>query len=303
VRTDNSHGKERTVNNPPYFDDVTKRAYESAMKLLRERFEEVPVTERLPYHSCMHTQGVVERAMKIAEVLDLSWRERVLLFVASVFHDTVQESEMHLEEDGCVRRIRFSGMNELMSAMDAISFMRSDPYGFSAYEDAVVSHAIIGTTASWSTEYETVTQSLVNEKSHIVSRVLALADLGEAGMDSEAFLRSGYTLFAEDNVGIVTHITRVNDPNDIPLEVRKLYRSRLLSWLSGQVAFAKGRKELLMKELVGFKDLRWVIKRELFNQFDASRSGAVRAYEDARALDFVTLMRRLHPDAFPGMET
>lgn len=290
------------MNNPPYFNGVTKRAFETAMKLLKERFEDVPEIDRLAYHASPHTLGVVTRAMKIASMLGLSEHEHILVFVASVFHDTVQESETQTDEDGCLKRVRLSGMNELMSSMDAVSFMRSDPFNFTSLDDAVVSHAIIGTTPWWSVEHGTVIQPMVNEQSHIVSRVLALADLGEAGMDSEAFLRSSYTLFAEDNIGIVTHVRNVQYVSEVSPAQQELYRKRLLDWLSGQFTFAMGRKSVLIKELARLGDARWKIKRELFNQFDASMTGAHKAFVDARKQDFGVLMRRLHPDAFPGME-
>lgn len=289
------------MNKPPHFNDVTRRAFETARAILRRRFEDVPLHKRMPYHSNGHTLGVVTRAMKIADVLRLPERERTLVFVASVFHDTVQEFEVREHEDGYTTRVRFSGMNELMSAMDAVSFMQNDPYAFDAYEEAVVSHAIIGTTAFWSDYDSTVIQPLVNEKSTIVSRVLALADLGEAGMDAESFVASGYSLFAEEYIGIVEQVLSAQHSFDIPLSKSNLYRDLLIIWLSRQPAFAKGRRALLTKELAGL-EVRWAIKRQLFNQFDASIEGAQKVLEDARKQDFKTLMRRLHPDAFPGME-
>lgn len=290
------------MDKPPHFNGVTRRAFETAMMLLKERFEDVPEIDRLAYHSSAHTFGVVTRAMKIASMLGLTEHERVLVFVASVFHDTVQESETQTDEDGCLRRVRFSGMNELMSAMDAVSFMQSDSYAFTSLDYSVVSHAIIGTTPWWSTDYGTVIQPMVNEQSHIASRVLALADIGEAGMDSEAFLRSSYTLFAEDNIGIVTHVRSVQYASEVNHDQQVLYRKRLLDWLSAQCEFVLGRRSLLIKELSRLGDPRWKIKKELFNQFDLSLRGALKNLEDARKQDFKTLMRRLHPDAFPGME-
>lgn len=285
-----------------HFNEVTRRAFETAMSILKARFEDVPEVDRLAYHSSAHTKGVLARAQKIGRRIGLSEHKRVLVSVAALFHDTVQTFEVQTNEDGHQKRVRFGGMNELMSAMDAVSFMQGDPYSFDSIDEALVGHAIISTTPKWSHEHKTVIQPLVNEQSHIVTRVLALADLGEAGMDSEAFLSSGYSLFAEDNVDVVAGIMSAQVPGDISLEVRKSYRNRLLWWLSKQPDFARGREELLTEELIGFGVPRWKIRRELFNQFGASIEGAQKVLEDARSLDFVPLMRRLHPDAFPGME-
>lgn len=285
-----------------HFNEVTGRAFDAAMNLLKARFEDVPEIDRLAYHSRAHTKGVLARAQKIGRRVGLSEHKRVLVSIAALFHDTVQTSEVQTNENGHQKRVRFSGMNELMSAMDAVSFMQGDPYSFDAIDEALVGHAIISTTPKWSHEHKTVIQPLVNEQSHIVTRVLSLADLGEAGMDSGAFLASGFTLFAEENVDIISGVMRAKVPEDIAPEVRNSYRNRLLWWLSKQPDFAKGREELLTDEVAGLGVPRWKIRRELFNQFDASIEGAKKVLEDARTLDFVPLMRRLHPDAFPGME-
>lgn len=271
-----------------------------ASGLIFDRFEVEKPPKRLFYHVRAHTNGVRDRAAAIGARMGLSERELLLADIAASFHDTVQDW-MTVSKDGKILRQRYAGQNEVASAKEAVDYMGMLGTPFSPKEKGLVAAAILATIPDWSVEHGTVVQPFLTPESHKVVRAVALADLGEAGMDPVAFAKGGATIFAEDNIDVVHGLSEARTPSSLTEETRDAYRSRFLGWLGTQPGFARGRKALLESELEGLGDSAPSVA-ELFGSFDQSIAAAEAALEEAKAMDFVTLMRKVLPDAFSRSE-
>lgn len=275
-----------------------------AIVLIKGRFEDVPQSMRLPYHNTFHTSGVRQRAVAIARAIGLSDRHVVLTDIAAAFHDTVQVSHPVKTSNGVVIRQRHAGQNEVASAQEAVDAMSGPfaPFTFMCEEYGIVASAIVATIPGWSVEYETVIQPFLTHCSHPVARAVALADLGAAGMDTACFVRDWKTLFAEEQLDIMSALMNAKRSSDISEPVQYSYRSRYVAWLGSQVSFARGRQELMSSELlgldIGVRSRSQV--RAMFDHFGESVAAARAAHALATKMDFVPLMRQILPGAFPG---
>ncbi|TSC63867.1 MAG: Uncharacterized protein G01um101491_438 [Parcubacteria group bacterium Gr01-1014_91] len=275
-----------------------------AMVLIKGRFEDVPLSRRLPYHNSLHTNGVRQRAVEIARAMGLSEREVILTDIAAAFHDTVQVSHPVKKGNGVVVRQRHAGRNELASAQEAVDAMGADSFSqmrFTPEEYGIVASAIIATIPAWSGTFGTVIQPFLTPCSHPIVRAVALADLGAAGMDPACFAHDWPTLFAEDQLDIMTALTNAKRASDINAATQESYRKRYVWWIGSQAPFARGRQALLSHELEGLADTDARERvRALFSHFDESIQLATAATKLAKTQDFVLLMRQLLPGAFPG---
>lgn len=275
-------------------DPVAIKAIDHAKGLIFTRFEIVSMPERLFYHTTGHTHGVIKRALRIADALRLSEREKLLVIFAAAYHDTVQKWEPVEKSPGTIVRHRFTVKNERESALEAVAAMEASDGDFTEKEMVLVASAIQATLPAWDMELQTVRQPLLTPESHPVIRAVALADLGEAGMDPDAFLISSNRIFAEDQISLMKRVVRTDGPDEIPLDEQEEYRERFISWLKTQPAFAQGRKALLATEC-GTPEVA-----ALFDQFDRSIMYATRAVGSAQQMDFVRLMTLLIPDLYHG---
>lgn len=271
---------------------IANQAAAHAYALIRTRYEDVPVPERLFYHMQDHTKGVWERTRLIGQALGLSERELLLAEIAALFHDTVQRWKPILREGSQVVRQRSAGENEALSAAEAATWMAASEFEFRPVEIALVANAIIGTTPDWHVADRTVIQPLVTSTSHPITRALALADLGEAGMDTESFLESGRQLFAEDQLDLMELLAT---GASISEETAKRYHERYIVWLSTQPSFARGRKLRFEGEITNLGSATKRVRR-LFQSFDRSIEGAEAAVEAARSQDF---LRDIAPQLYP----
>ncbi len=272
---------------------------DTALAIISERFEKPLFPERLFYHNTSHTLGVRERALLIGRAIGLPEREIRLVEIAACFHDSVQAWTLAHKDNGVIMRQRAAGQNEAASAHEACEAMSALDVMFTAEEKGVVASAIIATIPGWSPEHKTVTQPFLTSCSHAVVRAVALADLGEAGMDPDSFVRTGPLVFAEDQLDLMQTLLAAKRTSDIPPRQQEWFRERLIGWLNIQVGFAAGRKALLDTELEGLNPEAKTRVMALFSRFDESIGVASAAVERAEAMDFVLLMRVLLPEVFP----
>lgn len=274
-----------------------------AMVLIKGRFEDVPPSLRLQYHNTFHTNGVRQRAVAIARAMGLSEREVIITDIAAAFHDTVQAWHAVEKGNGVVIRQRHAGQNEVASAQEAVDAM-SEPFTtltFTPKEYGVVASAIVATIHAWSGTFGTVIQPFLTACNHPVARAVALADLGAAGMDPACFAHDCPTLFAEDQLDIMTTLMNAKRASDISEPIQYSYRSRYIAWIGSQIGFAKGRKALFEHEIEGIADTDARHRvRALFSHFDESIAAAEMVYDWARVTGFLPLMRRVLPGLFPG---
>jgi hypothetical protein len=104
---------------------------------------------------------------------------------------------------------------------------------------AKVNEAIIGTAPGFDVQLRTVIQPNATEESSLITKALALADLGGPGMDGpETYLWEGNSLFQEMNLDL-----RYAKDRGVP--IAKIYEDSVkkgaLEWTASQAEFVYGR--------------------------------------------------------------
>ena len=278
--------------------EAEREIVQMAINVIRERHESGRVPDHMQYHNSEHTIGVVDRARVIGRAMGMSERYLLLTVIAAAWHDSVQRW-MEIEgEGGVVTRKRLTGRDEVASAAEAVDAMGEVDLRFSPEECGIVASAIVGTIPGWDSDESTVCQPFLIE--HPVVRAVALADLGSAGMDPDMFRRDGPALFAEENIDILEALAEARRASDVPAAAQQFYRGRYINWLKVQPSFARGRQARLESvELDGLDSEQRSAVLAVFARFDESVAAAEETAAQAETLDFVPLMRQLHPTAFP----
>lgn len=272
--------KEGNIEAESRFSHAIERGVEEALRRVRARFEGAKDSkDRLAYHSFDHTRGVVQKVEAMASLIRqadpnfISPREALLAYFAAAFHDVVQRwDEEYVEENGVrsARRKAKSGENEKESAAEAVAFLEGINNEFgeeicTETEKRIVEEAILATVPEFRPS-EGLVQKNLTPQSGAVARIVALADLGTAGMDGgTAFKEFGDRLFLElnmDCVGVKNRFSALTDAE------RESLRTRIIAWSKSQIDFAVSRKNNFEKELEGFPEHIKDAVRPLFNRFD-----------------------------------
>ena len=281
------------------FERSVSAGVRTALTLIRTRFEasEDPL-DRLEYHNAHHTQQVIERARRIAGAIRsadpaaISRRDFGLSTIAASFHDTVQKYRIVTEQESAYEkrvRVRSAGSNEEGSAQNAKEYMAQHREAFREGDVKIVREAILATFTEFDEERKTVVRRNLTEHSGIVARVLALADLGAAGMETgHTFLLESDALFREDNIDIREAMEHVDT---IELDRKAFFRQRMLAWSDRQVAFVESRKEALESELEGLSELAKAAVRLLFTEFKSNIDGARAKTVERTSMTFEDLAR------------
>lgn len=260
-------------------------AIDVALGTVHSRFGHGVVPDNvLSFHGIAHTVGVLKRSIMIAKAMGLSDKDIDLAIIAASFHDTVQEWEESVTQDGRVLRRRFAGKNEEASAAEAIAWMQAN--GFGEVDCQLVTEAVMATVPGWSPSLGTVIQPNLKRDSHPVVRAIALADIGVAGMDGALFIREGDPLFREENLDVARALRAVTTRSDLTAETQEAYKARMLAWLGSQSGFARGRKTALENELGNLDDVQKDAVRTLFSGFDAAIAASERFVACRSGLSF-----------------
>jgi hypothetical protein len=281
---------EKTPEAPP--------ALSYTRELLHARFEMGPEEDRMAYHAVPHTEGVVRRALRISEALELSPQDLKLSEVAAAFHDTVQTWQEDSREGGVIIRKRVAVLNESRSADEAVAWMQQYPDTFTEADCEIVRHAIEATVPGWDPANNTVKQPNLTSEAHPVVRAVALADLSSSGMEPETFRNEGMQLFAEENLDIMRAIRTAKSVDDIDEGLQQAYLARYRGWLKFQVVFVEGRRNRLETELAGLTPEQAEHVRALYSGFDESIAIAKQNAEAAERASFEEVARTLVPGAF-----
>src|SRR5688572_8651887 len=233
---------------------------QAAIELLRARFEDTKdEKDRLPFHGADHSVGVSVRTRKILEAIERGAPELVdertveIGQLAAIFHDSVQVWEPNRIQDGEFTKVlrkrlaspadarasagseAYAG-NEAASAAEAVSFFdryneqrRAEglPEVFTDEDKEVVRRAIDATIPGFDPEKGTVVQPRLVKESAVITRAVALADLGEAGMNPEGYLQGGDALFREENLDV---LDAAKDPSSLSDAQKEYFRQRMLGW-------------------------------------------------------------------------
>ncbi|WP_435011981.1 hypothetical protein P12x_006093 (plasmid) [Tundrisphaera lichenicola] len=249
-----------------------------ALALLRSRFEgNGEAEDDMAYHRADHTAGVIRRTGDLLRAMGTGDREYQLGLLAAAFHDTVQGWASAATPDGKVLRRRFSGRNEIDSAAEAVAWMRQADGAFGEPDFDLVTWAILATIPAWDAANGTVSQPLLTADAPATVRAVALADLGIAGMDGEAFLATGDQLFREENLDIGRALRRCTRRADLGAATLEGYKQRMLAWSRSQPDFARGRRARLGQELGDPNGPAAGAVRALFGGFEAAIGAAEEA--------------------------
>ena len=267
-----------------------------ALGLLRSRYESnIDPDDDMPFHCAEHTTGVIRRTGELLRAMGAAEREYQLGLLAAAFHDTVQRWVPVTTPDGEVLRRPFTGRNEIDSAAEAVAWMRQADGAFGEPEYDLVTRAILATIPGWDAKNGTVSQAHLTADAPVTVRAVALADLGAAGMDGEAFLVTGDRLFREENLDIGRALRRCARRADLNAATLERYKARMLAWSRSEADFVRGRRARLGLELGDLSGSAAAAVRALFGGFQAAIGAtevAVRArerlspWEVARAMGY-----------------
>jgi len=253
--------------------------------------------DRYDFHNIEHTHNIINRSERLLNVIQEanpgSVREKDynIAKIAGAYHDIVQKYSEKEVGDGIIRE-RYTGDNEEESAEQAINFIEDvDKESiFNDNDKKIIKKTIDATVPSFDLENNTVIQNNLNKDSSIVTRVIALSDIGAAGMDgAEQFIKEGSSLFREENLDIYKDL---KDIDNISEEKKNNIIKRIIKWSEFQPKFAEGRKNLLDKELDGLpEESKKLIKEKIFNKFDESIETSKEVVEFRKKLSFEKLLK------------
>jgi len=285
------------------FRVAIEEGVEAARQMVAERFEQAPDKyDRLAFHNKRHTNDVIRRFDTIIETIKTSAPElydkhaHEIGRLSAAHHDTVQKWEPNasVDEEGLVKimRKRSIGQNEAESTAGALLHMDkiNEEAGteiFTESDKMIIRGGHEATVPGFNPEKGTVIQPHLTEQSSIITRAIALADLGTAGMDGpEAYLPEGDALFREENIDIAD---AMEHPEILTDAQKSFFRKRMLGWSAFQSTFAAGRKAMLEEEI---RPLPTQVQEELktlFSKFNDSISAAEAQAARRATLSFETL--------------
>lgn len=110
-----------------------------------------------------------------------------------------------------------------------------------------------------------VFQPNLNQKSSLVARAVALADLGTAGLESsKRYFQDAIALFHEDNIDFEDLVKQAGANHKDNLT------TRMRNYLNFQKDFISTRKDSLKQELDGLNDQQKQAVTSLFHNFDSA---------------------------------
>jgi|CXWL01.1.fsa_nt_gi hypothetical protein len=270
--------------------DFLDRAIETALAYIYEKYEAPNVTypDKLDFHVTRHSRDIVRRVLLILSSLRLADPSLVSEDdiengqLLAAWHDSDQDYTLQEVEDSPFVKIKRNRKpqnegdqtNEEKSAERLIAYnneQRAQGQVVTISEDEVRAGMIVTKPFF---NGQTVIQPEVTEATDIIPRVLALADIGGAGMDSsEQLFWEGDAVFREDGVDITLAVT---SGEVLSLEREEYFKKRMLEWSRFQIPFAVGRQDLFEKEIGPLPENAKEVLRTLFNRFGEN----IRAVED-----------------------
>lgn len=268
-----------------------KQGISEALSEIRNKFENIEDTQNyLAYHNTKHTTDVIRRVETLSFIFNQTIPKLItehdinLAILAAAFHDVIQQWDAkHIIISNGVFQgftkiirnrhnpdIEFASAHKAISFMENINHKNTQPF-FSDKDKLLVSEAIKITIPKFDTAKGFIIQPYLTTKTPLIARLVALADLGTAGMDGpEAFLSEADALFREENIDV----SDVNKNLDNLTNCQKhYYRNRVIDWLKRELAFAEGRQNNLLDELNGAPDEAKHKILKLFTAFDESING------------------------------
>ena len=290
---------------PRSFESAVQEGKRHALAAIRRQHEN-PANPRdiLDGHDAEHTENVVRRTGVILRTIQEAAPGRVadrdigLGELIAAWHDVHMEYRAVPEQDGTFTKLirkrvvpgeLEKGHNERESAqlLDAFMALLENREAFTDDDRKLAHDAIAHTIPDF--ENGTAVQKELHDGSHEIARALALADLGDAGMDGfEAYKKQGDGFFREEHMDIMEAL---REGRALSSEDQEYFRSRMLAWSSFQPGFAEGRARRLEQELAGLPESAQEAVRKLFDKFDDTIRRSKDLAERRERLTFEELAR------------
>lgn len=243
-----------------------------------QQFEQEIEQKQLYYHTLVHIDNVQRRSERILQAISPYWsdsasidlpRATMLLDLSAIAHDMVQLFVPQTQEH--TTRTRSPGASERATIEQLLAYIHTLNQQLQAYDPDspamltgsdiwVIEDAIAATICAYDAVEQAIYQPALdatNTSLSLVSRILALADIGALGIDGvQVYFQEGSFLFLEENLdliplfleGKIEHLTS-EDP-----ELAENLRQRLLKRCRFQVNFAKSRLGRFNCEISGFPE-------------------------------------------------
>lgn len=237
--------------------------------IVLDRFVQEAAEKQLFYHNQDHVRDVQRRSQQIFALISPTLdaevdRERTqsLLDFCAIAHDLVQQFDPNSLPH--TTRQRQPGVSERMTIEQLMRLIHQHNQQTSnraaqltETDIAVIQQAITATICTYNLQEQAIYQPLLysGEPLSIVSRILALADLGTLGIDGiEVYNREGSLLFLEENPDVVSLVQsgEIYQLEETDPTLAENIRQRLLKRCRFQINFAKSRLSHLEQELQGF---------------------------------------------------
>jgi len=287
-----------------------KQGVSEALSEIRNKFENRGAKQNyLDYHNTKHTKDVIRRvetlslALKQMTPQSITEHDINIAILAAAFHDVIQQWDIEeITTHGLLQgltkiiRKRHSPKIEFASADRAVSFMekvnqQNNQSFFSDEDKFLVSEAIKITIPKFDTVKGFIIQPYLNTKTSLIARIVALADLGTAGMDGpKAFLSEADALFREENIDIANVCKNLDN---LTGDQKNYYRNRVIDWLKRELAFAEGRQNNLSNELTGVSSEAKNKIVKLFTKFDESINKLKETIDKRAVMSFEKLLIEL----------
>src|ERR1700690_1814243 len=232
---------------------------------------------RLAYHNEEHTRKVMRRALAILSAIDRSLRRAGSgpspfvyrnVRLGCMYHDERMDNNI-VELDGLRTRRFERGRNERASAEDLGAYIAllNERYGsgeaISAQDREECIQSVLVTEPTFSEG--TVLQPKLAEGRSIAITVVALADLGSAGMEEpKDFLKECDALFFEMHPDFADMILR----DSISETEEMSFRKAMSAPVASDTAYVRGRQAAFSTEIVGLPDVAYPALRAVFSRFD-----------------------------------
>lgn len=295
----------------------TKEEEKSAMKLVADQFvkearalldEQFSKAEKnspqnLDFHNAEHTNTVIDRTAKILTAMknggeDVTDEDIAIGKIVAAAHDLIQRSNVSEAMDKGAplpeKRKRFIRANERASIDEGKKMLRTiEAFKILTPEkqekvNKALEAIMVTVPDGW--DGKTVVQNGLTKNSPPIERALALADLGDAGMDTDSYTEAGKRLFREENIDMLDVVNRFKKGETISEEDQKKYKDRMVEWSKAQVGFAKGRSGKFSQEIEGLSDDAKKNVTALFEKFRTSIEEAENIAGKREGMHFANLL-------------
>lgn len=261
-----------TLEGDELLERVSEIGVKAALDLVTEKYDyPESVDSKLAFHNREHSELVVKRFEQLVNAANdavpgtVSLLENMEGKMAAATHDA--DHVFVLGPDGSRKRIPGEGEERSAARLTAIkeslneNLVRAGKTSLFSIDAQKDKDTIAVTVPGFDVTLGALQINLKPETS-LTDRFLALADLGDFGMDGvDKLLRSGRQLAIEENSDIVEAERR----GDVPEEAKEGYATRLKNFMRFQPVFAAGRKFQFEREIDGIEDSR--VKAAVVAQF------------------------------------